>query len=84
VSDAAPEVLAEAVPAGHLAEGPAPEASGPPHPASGAVGETVEAQLPGDPASPTSPRVGGRRRRHRRRHRGRSGGGARPATPHPR
>jgi hypothetical protein len=80
VSDAAPE----AVPAGHLAEGPAPEGNGPPDPASGAVGETAEAQLPGDPAPSTSPRAGGRRRRHRRRHRGRSAGEARPATPHPR
>ncbi len=81
VGDAAPEVPSEVVPAGQLAAGPPPEATGTP---SGAAGVAPEPPVPAAIAPSPSPRAGGRRRRHRRRHRGGSGGGARPASPHPR
>jgi hypothetical protein len=84
VSDAAPEVPSEAVGEGHEADEPSPEINCTPQPALAAAGGAPEAQETGASAPSTSARAGGRRRRHRRRHRGRSGGGARPASPHPR
>jgi hypothetical protein len=84
VGEAAPDAASVAVPEGHFAQGSSPEVNGTPRPALGAPGGELAALAPGKSEPPSSPRAGGRRRRHRRRHRGRSGGGARPASPHPR